>query len=271
MNECNNQSFEAYQQLEPRTKIRTYLDYNPTHEFWVHEKVVPQPNNTFIKSTYLDAKEMLSAKEIESIESRKDTDANWWRVYGLGEIGSVEGLVFPEFKIIDLPEHAKLIGYGLDFGYTNHETALVALYKADNELIYDELIYDKGLTNRDIFERVMTKIDFTVPCYADSAEPKSIDELLLMGWQGIRPVSKGADSIRNGIQYMKQSKINVTKSSTNLIKEFRNYRWATDKNGTTIYPERPVDFMNHGLDSSRYVTWMQSMMQMNKVNYLGVV
>jgi phage terminase large subunit len=188
-------------------------------------------------------------------------------VYGEGELGTVEGLVFDAFNQIDIvPEGAKLLGYGVDFGYTNDPSSIIALYSYNNELIYDELVYSTGLTNANLMQAFIAAYgDRTLQAFADSSEPKSIDELYLTGWSGIRPVVKGSDSIRNGIQVMKSKRMNVTKRSVNLIKELRNYRWATDKTGKTISPERPVDNFNHAIDAARYAAMMLIGMQHKQV------
>ena len=270
INECNNVNYEIYEQLEVRTLKRIYLDFNPVSEFWCHTKVMAHLKHRFIKSTYKDALNVLDPRIVASIEARRDIDANWWKVYGEGELGTVEGLIFQNFTIVDTLPEAKLLAYGLDFGYTNDPTAVIALYMANNEVYLDELIYQTGLTNQAIRAAFNgCGGDVTTSTYADSSEPKSIDELYLTGWQGIRPVTKGADSIRNGIQVMLSQRINVTKRSVNLIKELRNYRWATDKNGVTISPERPIDYFNHAIDAARYACSM-SLGENSRKNFVTI-
>lgn len=268
LNECNNISYAAFNQLEPRTKTRVFLDYNPVAEFWVHEHLLDKPGVAYIQSTYLD-NDFLDPSIIKSIERRRETDPAWFKVYGLGETGRAEGLVFNKWDIVDDVPDSKLLGYGLDFGYTNDPSAAIAVYLAEGTLYFDELIYSTGLTNDDLFIRARkAKIDMQANTYADSAEPKSIEELFRLGWRGVRPVVKGADSIRNGIQVMQTYNIKVTKRSTNLIKELRNYQWATDKYGEPL--NKPSDNWNHCIDSARYCCMMTVGSEKDKGKILSI-
>lgn len=253
VNEANNVNWKIFDQLAIRTRKQIFIDYNPVSEFWAHTKLIPKDNVTFIKSTYLDnntnGTTNVPERVYRDIESRKD-DVNWWRVYGLGEVGTLEGLIF-EFNIVEgVPVDAKQLGYGLDFGYSNDPTALIDGYLFNNELYFDELIYETGLTNPDIFNKVNGFINLRTEVIADSAEPKSIEELSRLRWN-VKPVVKGKDSIINGIDIMRRYKINITKRSVNLIKEFRNYEWAIDKNG--VKQNKPIDKWNHGIDAARYL------------------
>lgn len=269
-NECNNWSFEIYDQLEIRTRERIYLDYNPTAEFWVHQKILPQDDVTFIKSTYLDALDVIDAGILRSIEAKKAlADAgdpywqNWWRVYGLGETGSVEGLVYTNYNIIDtMPEDFKWRAYGLDFGYTNDPTCLLDIRFYDNELWIDELIYETGLTNQLICDELAAlDVKQRDEIYADSAEPKSIAEIHKERYN-CKPVKKGKDSVMHGIDLLQRYKINITKRSVNTIKEIRNYSWQMDKDGNRI--NKPIDHMNHAMDAVRYGASMK-LLKRNKV------
>lgn len=246
INECNNVKKAAYDQLEPRTRICTFLDYNPTHWFWAHE-MKNDPGVGFLKSTYKD-NDKLDAKIIRSIESRKDKDPNWWRVYGLGEVGMVEGLVFNNWQQVDtFPD----IDYwcGLDFGYTNDPTSLVRIGVKGDDLFVDELVYQTGLNNPQIATLIKSHTAHLTEVWADSAEPKSIDEIFAHG-VNIHPVSKGKDSIMNGIDVLHRYNVKVTKRSTNLIKELRNYSWMKDKEDRII--NKPMDLFNHAIDAMRY-------------------
>lgn len=251
INEANNISYESFSELEVRTRNEFFIDFNPVSEFWAHDKVINRNDVDFFKSTYLN-NDFLSDEEKRIIEVRKD-DPDWWRVYGQGEIGSVEGLIFPQFNLVDdFPKNRQWLCYGLDFGFTNDPTALIQVCLHNGQLYLDEIIYLRGLTNQDISDR-MTKceIDNLQEIIADSAEPKSIEEISRMGWRNIKPSEKGQDSVRSGIDTMKSYPLNITKRSTNLIKEFRNYRWAKDRQGITL--NRPIDDWNHGIDAARYV------------------
>lgn len=250
VNECNNITFESYQQLAIRTKDIIWLDYNPTHEFWVHTEIQSDDDAEILRLTYKD-NEALSdtiVKEIEKAREKAKTSeywANWWNVYGLGLQGSLEGVIFSNWKTIPaIPDEARLIGCGLDFGYSNDPTALIGIYKYNDTRILHEILYRKGLVNQEI-ARYIPKTTI----FADSAEPKSIEEIRRLNVD-IRAVEKGKDSINFGIQTMQTQNYLVTESSTNLIKEFRNYCYDTDKNGKKL--NKPIDNYNHAIDAVRY-------------------
>ena len=251
INECNNITFDAYQQMAIRTRDIIWLDFNPTHEFWYHRELKQDADFEEVVLTYKD-NEALSdniIKEIEKGRIKAETSeywANWWRVYGLGELGILEGVIFNNYKIIDrVPEEARYVGTGLDFGYTNDPTAITDVYSYDNKRILDEVCYRTGMVNNDI--SAVLKGKGTV--YADSAEPKSIEEIRRTGVD-IRGASKGRDSINYGVSVMQGQDYLVTKRSTNLIKELRNYSWDTDKTGAKT--NKPIDMFNHLIDGIRY-------------------
>ena len=261
INECNNVNFEAYQQLAIRTKKFIYLDYNPTSEFWVHTELINDPDSDFVILTYKDNEALDSAivKEIEKAREKAKTSQywlNWWRVYGLGQVGSLEGVIFSNWKQIDkVPKDAQLLGYGLDFGFTNDPTALVAVYRYNGKLLFDELIYRTGMLNKDIVkEMIRLGIDRNLTIWADSAEPKTIEELRQSGFN-IKPVSKGADSVNFGISILHEFEMLVTQNSVNAIKELRNYTWDKDKTGAKL--NKPIDAYNHLLDALRYFAMME--------------
>jgi phage terminase large subunit len=251
INECNNVTFEAYNELSIRTKKEVYLDFNPANEFWVHKELKDEPDTDFIILTYKD-NEALDESIVSQIEKNRDKAAtssywaNWWRVYGLGEVGSLEGVVFTNWKEIDtIPKEAKLIGIGLDFGYTNDPTAAIEIYNYNGTRIVNELVYRTGMVNSDIAKILPSGVII----YADSSEPKSIEEIRRQG-KTIKGVTKGADSINYGIDVMQRQDYLVTKQSTNLIKELRSYCWDTDKQGQRM--RRPIDHYNHAIDALRY-------------------
>jgi phage terminase large subunit len=251
INECNNVTFESYNELSIRTKKEVYLDFNPANEFWVHKELKDEPDTDFIILTYKD-NEALDESIVNQIEKNRDKAAtssywaNWWRVYGLGEVGSLEGVVFTNWKEIDtIPKEAKLIGIGLDFGYTNDPTAAIEIYNYNGTRIVNELVYRTGMVNSDIAKILPSGIII----YADSSEPKSIEEIRRQG-KTIKGVTKGADSINYGIDVMQRQDYLVTKQSTNLIKELRSYCWDTDKQGQRM--RRPIDHYNHAIDALRY-------------------
>lgn len=257
VNECNNIDFESYQQLSVRTKKFIYLDYNPTNEFWVHTELMNDIDTDFVVLTYKDNEALDNAivKEIEKAKEKAKTSSyweNWWNVYGLGQLGSLEGVIFNNWTIIDnIPGEANLLGFGLDFGFSNDPSSLIAVYEWNNKIICDERIYSTGLLNTDII-RLMTQ-DKRLPIWADSAEPKSIEEIRRAGFN-IKSVEKGKDSIVYGISVLQDKEILVTKPSINLIKELRSYSWDKDKAGKKL--NKPIDDYNHAIDALRYFAMM---------------
>lgn len=251
INECNNVTFESYNELAIRTKKEVYLDFNPANEFWVHKELKNEPDTDFIILTYKD-NEALDESIVQQIEKNRDKAAtssywaNWWKVYGLGEIGMLEGVIFSNWKTIDsIPKDAKLIGIGLDFGYTNDPTSIIEVYNYNGQRILNELKYQTGMLNSDIAKELPKH----VPVYADSSEPKSIEEIRRYGIT-IKGVTKGKDSINYGIDVMQRQEYLVTSNSVNLIKELRAYCWDTDKQGTRL--NKPIDTNNHAIDALRY-------------------
>lgn len=247
INEANNNTFEAFEQLEVRTKKGIFLDYNPTNEFWVQLELIGIRNDIdFIILTYKD-NEALSEEIIKSIEQRKNR-IGWWKVYGEGQLGDVEGKIYTGWNIIDdIPHEARLERRWLDFGYTNDPTAIGDIYYYNGGYILDEHVYQKGLSNKQIADTLLNLRQCLV--IADSAEPKSIDEIRAFG-VNIMPANKGKDSIVHGIQMIQDQQISVTKRSTNIIKEYRNYMWTRDKEGRII--NEPEGIWNHHMDGIRY-------------------
>ena len=261
VNECNNVTFEAYLQLAIRTSGDIWLDYNPVAPFWVDSQLIGQPDVDVLTLTYKD-NEALSQTIIDEIESAREKGktskywANWWRVYGLGMVGSLEGACIPDWEEIPtLPSEARLLCLGLDWGYTNDETTIIGLYKLNDGYIFHEFCYETGLLNSHISNKIKgLGLAKDVIIYADSAEPKSIQELKNLG-HIILPTKKGADSIVNGIALINQQKISVTASSTNLIHELTNYIWMKDKEGNKI--NKPISKFDHAIDAIRYAVTMQ--------------
>ena len=250
INEGNNVPWETARGLDIRTAKFTFVDWNPVGEFWAHEYWVGQPENAYIHSTYLDAIDVLPQEVIANIESNKDKDPNWWNIYGLGRLGKVEGLVYPYFGQVD----ALLDGqefYGLDFGYSNDPTVLVKCVIRNDELYCAELIYEAGLTNDMIAHRMDelgVKRNYD-EIFADSAEPKSIEEIYRYGFN-IKPAPKGPGSVEYGHQKVRQYRQFWTKDSTNCIKEQRNFRYVPDKNGKLT--DKTTHTFSHGMDARRY-------------------
>lgn len=248
INEANNVPFETFEQLEVRTREFIFLDYNPTNEFWVYEDVIDKRDDVdHIILTYKDC-EALDPEIVKSIESRKNRPG-WWKVYGLGLLGEVEGKIYKNWKIIDeVPEDARFEGFGLNFGYSNHKTGLVDVYYLNGGYILDERLFALRLKNKDIADAILNKESDKL-VVADSAEPKSIDEIKDEG-VSIVGCEKGKDSVNNGIQLVQDQQISVTKRSINIIKEYRNYLWQIDKDGKILnVPEQGFHFI---MDAIRY-------------------
>lgn len=272
VNEANNILFEDYHQLAIRTSDEIWIDYNPSEEFWAHTELLPDQDSDFVILTYKD-NEALSESIVKEIEKARDKIddpywANWWKVYGLGQVGTLEGVVFGSFTSVDsFPKDCQWVGYGLDFGYSNDPTALIKVGLKNGDIYLHQLIYSKGLTNTDLIAE-MRRLGITHDeIIADSADPKSIEELRRAGFN-IKGALKGADSIINGIDMMKRYKFNITSSSIDLIKEWRTYSWKKD-NANNKWLNVPVDVNNHGIDATRY--FMQyKIMPMGRTRFLSV-
>lgn len=247
INEANELTLEDWRQLLIRTTGNILLDYNPSEEFhWIYNDVIPRDDAAFFQTTYKDNPHLDPAL-IAEIERLKDADSNFWRVYGLGERGQSRSTIFNHYiQVEEIGAEWRLLAYGLDFGYTNDPTACVAVYTNGAGFLFDEVMYQTGLSNRQIAQLLNVGKSQVV---ADSAEPKSIDELHGYGLN-VHPAKKGHDSVRAGIQFLHSRPMSVTSRSVNLIKELRNYKWKEDKNGRIL--NEPVDAFNHAIDAARY-------------------
>lgn len=280
-NECNHIPYETHRQLAVRTTGIIFMDYNPASVFWCIEKVEPKANCITIHSTYLDnvdketGESFLSPEQIAEIESNKD-DKNWWKVYGKGEVGTLDGLIY-DFTLIDAmppkgldkPQTEKTDEelyadsldevQGLDFGFTNDPTARVQVY-ADHKrkvaYIRERTFRTHMLNSHIIADLQEDKVGRRVEIYADCAEPKSIAEISLAGFNVIgcdKDAPTKSDKLKFQLLWMQGWKFYVTKDSINLIKELRNYTWAKDKDGNSL--NEPIDKFNHLLDALRYALW----------------
>ena len=250
INECNNLDYKIADQLITRTREIVWLDWNPSSEFWFYSEMLPNRDDIdFITLTYKD-NEALDEITVQEIESHKH-NKNWWTVYGLGQLGTIEGRIYKDWQPIDaVPFEARFERRGLDFGYSNDPTAIIAIYRWNGGYILDEEVYRKGLLNKNIADLIKnqpTESDGLV--IADSAEPKSIDEIKLYGIN-ILPAVKGKGSILTGIQFVQQQKIWYTARSVNLKKEYDNYLWLKDKLDRII--NEPEQGLDHALDAVRY-------------------
>lgn len=246
-NECNNLAYNIVDQLITRTKEIVWLDWNPTSEFWFYTEMLGKRDDVdFITLTYKD-NEALDEATIKEIESHRG-NAQWWRVYGEGQLGEVEERIYTGWEIIDtIPHEARLERYGLDFGYTNDPSALVGIYKWNGAYIIDEVAYQKGLSNRQIADVLLNVPRALV--IADSAEPKSIDEIKGYGIT-IVGSQKGQGSVNQGIAYVQSQKIFLTRRSVNTLKEYRNYLWLKDKDNKILNEPSPI--WDHSMASIRY-------------------
>lgn len=251
INEANGVEWDIYHELGLRTKTRVYIDYNPNTGFWVHERLLGRPGVELLISDHRH-NPFLPKQVHDKIEELRQADHELWKVYARGLTGRIIGLVFDNWFVCDrIPDEAKLIASGLDFGFTNDQTGCVLVFQQNGELWVEELIYESGLTNPDIGEKLkLAGIKKSTEIIADSAEPKSIEELRRLGWF-VTGAKKGADSIINSIDILKRYRINVTRSSVNLRKELDKYKWRNDKSGKPV--NQPIDACNHLIDPLRYV------------------
>ncbi len=254
VNEANNIPFDAYYQMAIRTSQEIYIDFNPTAQFWAHTEVLAEPDSELLVLTYKDNEALSDSivKDIEHAKVKGETSsywANWWQVYGLGNIGTFQGAVYDNWKQCErMPDSWKWKAYGLDWGYSNDPSAAVEVCFFEGAIYVNELLYEKGLTNPQIAEKLQGfKRGEWI---ADSSEPKSIAEVRGHGFR-MRGCPKGADSIRSGIDKLRSIPIFITSSSTNVIKELRGYVWKKDRTGEATGV--PVDAYNHALDALRYV------------------
>ena len=253
LNEANEFRFEDWVQLSLRTTENIYLDFNPSDPYsWIYDKVMNREDCTFIKSTYLD-NPFLPDETIKEIERLKDLDSNYWKIYGLGDMAQPTETIFRQFEIANnVPDEASLVAIGMDFGYSNDPTAIAEVFKLNDDLYINELVYSKGLTNQDIAQRLRElNITRQTEIIADSAEPKSIEELHRQNFN-VKGAKKGADSINMGIDVLRRFKLHITKNSTNALNEFKYYKWLTDKNGH-IVNKPATNQQDHLIDAVRYV------------------
>lgn len=255
INEANLISFEIYTQLSIRTSSDIYIDFNPVNSFWVHTEVLTESDAEMIVLTYRD-NEGIPQFVLDELLSKRgraltsDYWKNWCNVYLDGMVGVLEGVIFQNWTLIDdIPDEAKLLGYGMDFGFTNDPTTLIAVYKWNSKLILDEVIYQKGLLNSQIAKMITGIGAKNGPVYADSSEPKSIADIQGYGI-GIYPVKKGANSVKEGIQLMMEYDYLVTKRSVHLQEELTKYEWSKKD------PSEPIELFNHCIDAARYLVWM---------------
>lgn len=251
INESNNLPYAIADQLITRTREIVWLDWNPTTEYWFYTEILGQRSDVdFITLTYLD-NEALDEQSIIEIESHKNKPA-WWKVYGLGQLGVIEGRIYDNWLPIDeIPKEARIVRRGLDFGYSIDPTVIEGIYQWNDSFVIDEEVYQKGLSNKTIADILLNKDRCLV--VADSAEPKSIDEIASYG-VSIIGAKKGPDSVSQGIQYVQGLKIFLTTRSVKTWKAYRNYTFKKDdRTGLFInVPDDTVHEWSNPMDSIRY-------------------
>ena len=253
INEANNVRYEIAFQLIGRTPERIWLDFNPRSEFWVHTEIMQnkafEGMFDFVHTTFQD-NAFLEQSIKDVMLARAAKDQNYKRVYIDGLVGSVEGLVFPDFEMVDdMPEPDCV---GLDFGYTNSKTAAVQMAIRGEDLYINELIYESGLRNVDIIRKLKEAgVGSGVDIWCDSAEPKSIDDLYFAGFNA-KPCEK--TKVTEGVDMVKRFNLKVTKESINVIRELRNYQYKQDKEGNWI--NGPMKDFDHAMDALRYAVTM---------------
>lgn len=257
VNEANGVDFETFQELAGRTKDLVIVDFNPTSKFWAHERLVEalKDDTTYIILTYKD-NEALSVREIANIESHRPKDgeepSNWWTVYGLGQIGSLEGNVYSgweETTAEEITKFGKLVRYGLDFGFSNDESALVSIYEmADGKLGIIERLYKRGILGSQYkAELEEVGVDPSVLIVADAARPEIIAEIKNAGFR-IVGADKNAGSVLRGIDRVSQRQILYY--GQNLKREYLSYAWRKKRGGEIL--DEPEDGNDHLMDALRY-------------------
>lgn len=253
VNEANGISYETFDQLAGRTRDFVIIDYNPSAKFWAHDELVEKQKDrtSFIILTYID-NEALSQQERENIESRKpksgEEPSNWWVVYGLGQIGSLEGNIYSGWEKNEKID-GKLIRYGLDFGFSNDESAMVAIYELeDGKIGIQEILYKKGILGSEYKNILMSQnVDANVLIVADSARPEIIAEIKNAGYR-IVGADKNPGSVKRGIDRVCQKQIIY--NGKNLEREYLSYAWRKKRSGEIL--DEPQDGNDHLMDALRY-------------------
>lgn len=252
INEANELNWEDWQQLIFRTDEKIIIDYNPSDEYhWIYDKVIPRDDCAFFRTTYQD-NPFLEDSIKQEIERLKETDEQYWQIYGLGLKGISKATIFKYFECNKIPENAQFIAYGADAGYSNDPSTLVSVYILHHNLYIKEHLYRTQMTTKDLHNTFKETNIARKQIYMDSSEPRLIEELRRMGWN-IRPSVKGRDSINAGIDLLKRYKIYITNKSNNAIQEFRNYKWKEDRTGKLT--NNPEDKNNHIIDAVRYAAY----------------
>lgn len=269
INEANRIKFETFRQLETRTKQKITIDFNPVNEFWAHTEVLKRPDSEFIKLNYLD-NEALDDQIIASIEANKgDGNNNWWRVYGLGEIGTLEGNIYEGWQsIAEIPQGYQLKRYGIDFGFSNDPTAIIAIYENEaGEIALDQKLCERKILTPELIRRIQELPPAL--CVCDSARPEIIAEMQANGIRAIGANKTPGEKLngkRYNIELVQRRHISYTETSKELEREFLSYAWRKKSTGETI-PE-PQDGNDHCMDAIAYGI---RDMERRPIQYAGVI
>jgi phage terminase large subunit len=248
-NEANLTDFDTFTQLMLRTRKAIFIDFNPADEFhWIYDNILTRSDCYFIKSTYLD-NPFLPHEQVKEIENLKNVDSNFWRIYGEGERGHSEGVIYTHWQA-----YQSLLGvgskcYGLDFGY-NNPTALVSVTESDQEIYWKEEIYQSHLTNSDLIPMLKQIVKPHEIIYCDSAEPNRIEELKRAGIKAT-PANK---DVKSGIDFIKSRKLFIHSGSANLLKEIKSYKYMDQGKRVGNEPEIPLKLNDHAMDAGRYAS-----------------
>lgn len=255
IDECNELSREDYFQLFIRTRIKTIIAYNPSFgtNHYIFNEIQTHPESSLYVSTFLD-NPFLEKSIIDEIERLKYVNPEYYKIYGLGLPGNNVGTIFSAELVEVIPDEAEFVAFGMDFGFSIDPTTLIAVYKWRENLYFEELLYKKGLVTSEIVAELKSLDVERNIIWGDSAEGRLIEEIYRAGFN-IKPVKKGKDSIKMGIDIMHQHKLHILKSSVNIVREFSEYVWTVNKNGD--FENIPVDYSNHAIDAIRYVCMEQ--------------
>jgi phage terminase large subunit len=247
INEANKRiRYNVFELMNARSRLMTFIDFNPSSEYWFHEKVVPNFKHQLIKSNYTN-NPYLPKRELDNLLSKKDKPGfeNWWKVYGLGELGQLEGAIFTNWRFGEFDESLPF-GYGLDFG-VKHPDALVkvAVDKKYKKIYWHEELYENDLSTDGLADKLKIRVPEGKLIVADSAATRTIKDLKAKRFN-IIPCIK--NKIVDDIKAMKEYEIIVTPESKQVEKELNGWIWL-DKKG-----EIPLDDFNHLIDAGRYKT-----------------
>ena len=256
LNEANNIQYDTYIQLEIRTRKKIFIDFNPVEDFWAH-KLVGTEGVSFDISTYLD-NQCIPKEIVKSIESKRynpdGSESDWWRVYGKGQIGTKEGVIFSNWKQDDFPaEFHVLPTHGMDFGFSNDPSVFLRVHMIQDDLWIKQLIYKTGLTTEDLCNKMdsLDLIKKQTAIFADPSDPRSIEAISRKGWPIRKATFKGSGSVLTGIDWLQSKRMHIDKGSVDVIKELRNYHWIRNQS-TGTYSNVPIDDFNHAIDALRY-------------------